>query len=219
MRTETVTYKIYKYNELSDDAKAKAFEWLKSVRVYENYAFTEDCEYDLKLLFPNSKLQVQYSLNHSQGDGLNIFNKLYLPDVLPHIKDKFTEEEFSYIEHIVNEYGAGDGCWVDDQYVLMQQNIHYASCIAGNNDYVADMRYRIEHETEVAEKNERKLDMTINDELINKFDMYVCEYFTDLCKQYEKQGYEFFYPEDDTGVIELCEANGWEFYEDGRFYC
>ena len=23
MRTETVTYKIYKYNELSDDAKAK----------------------------------------------------------------------------------------------------------------------------------------------------------------------------------------------------
>lgn len=39
-------------------------------------------------------------------------------------------------------------------------------------------------ENEYAYKNERKLDMTINDELINKFDMYVRECFTDLCKQY-----------------------------------
>lgn len=219
MRTETVTYKIYKYNELSDDAKAKAFEWFKSVRGDENYVFTEDCEYDLKPLFPNSKLQVQYDLGYSQCDGLNIFGNLYLPDVLPYIKDKFTEEEFSYIGHIVNEYGTGDGCWFNDQYVKMQRNTRSAFCIAGHNDYVADMRYRIEHETEVAEKNERKLDMTINDELINKFNMYVCEYFTNLCRQYEKQGYEFFYPEDDTEFIELCEANEWEFYEDGTFYC
>lgn len=52
MRTETVTYKIYKYSELSDDAKAKAFEWFKSVRADENYIFTEDCEDSLKLRFP-----------------------------------------------------------------------------------------------------------------------------------------------------------------------
>lgn len=219
MRTETVTYKIYKYNELSDDAKAKAFEWFESVRADENYIFTDDCEYSLRLRFPNSELQVQYSLSYSQGDGLNIFGNLYLPDVLPYIKDKFTEEEFSYIRHIVSEYGTGDGCWLYDQYVKMQRNTHYAFCIAEHNDYVADIRYRIEHETEVAEKNERKLGMTINDELINKFDMYVCEYFTDLCKEYEEQGYEFFYPKDDTEFIELCEANEWEFYEDGTFYC
>lgn len=182
MRTETVTYKIYKYSELSDDAKAKAFEWFESVRDDKNYIFTEDCEDSLKLRFPNSELQVQYSLSYSQGDGLNIFGNLYLPDVLPYIKDNFTEEEFSYIKHIVNEYGTGDGCWFGDQYVKMQRNTRYAYCIAACNEYVDDMRYRIEHEIEVAEKNERKPDTTINDLLINKLNMYVGEYFIDLCK-------------------------------------
>lgn len=219
MRTETVTYKIYKYSELSDDAKAKAFEWFKSVRADENYIFTEDCEDSLKLRFPNSELQVQYSLSYSQGDGLNIFGNLYLPDVLPYIKDKFTEEEFSYIKHIVNEYGTGEGCWFGDQYVKMQRNTRYAYCIAACNEYVAAMRDNIVCEIEIAEESERKPDAIINDELINRLNMYVVEYFFNLCKEYEEWGYEFFYPEDDTEFIELCEANDWEFYENGAFYC
>ena len=219
MRTKTVTYKIYKYNELSDDAKAKAFEWFERVRADEYYIFTEDCEYDLKQLFPNSKLQVEYSLSYSQGDGLNIFGDLYLPDVLPYIKDKFTAEEFSYIEHIVNEYGTGDGSWFGDQYINMQQNNHYAYCIAERNDYAATMYDRIAYEIEIAEEYDRKPDVIINDELIDKFDKCVGEYFAGLCKQYEEWGYDFFYPEDDTEFAEDCEANGWEFFEDGTFYC
>ena len=182
MRTETVTYKIYKYNELSDHAKAKAFEWFESVRADENYIFTEDCEDSLKLRFPNSELQVQYSLSYSQGDGLNIFGNLYLPDVLPYIKDNFTEEEFSYIKHIVNEYGTGDGCWFGDQYVKMQRNTRYAYCIAACNEYVTAMRDNIVCEIEIAEESERKPDAIINDELINRLNMYVVEYFFNLCK-------------------------------------
>lgn len=138
MRTETVTYKIYKYSELSDDAKAKAFEWF---------------------------------------------------------------------------YGTGD------QYVTMQRNTHYAYCIAACNDYVTAMRDNIVCEIEIAEESERKPDTIINDKLINRLNMYVVEYFINLCEEHEEWGYDFFYPEDDAEFIELCEANDWEFYEDGTFYC
>lgn len=200
MRTETVTYKIYKYNELSDDAKTKAFEWFKSVRADENYIFTEDCEYDLKSLFPNSKLRVQYSLSYSQGDGLNIFGNLYLPDIIEQVKDKLTEKELAFFKDIFKDYSA----WFN-----MPRNNSYCYCICDGYDYTGD----------IAGDMECDGDSRCFDQAFTKLNKYTQEYFTDLCKQYEEQGYDFFYPEDDTEFIEMCEANEWEFYEDGTFYC
>lgn len=199
MRTETVTYKIYKYNELSDVAKAKAFEWFESVRADENYIFTEDCEYDLKPLFPNSELQVQYSLCYSQGDGLNIFGNLYLPDIIEQVNDKLTEKELAFFKDVFKNYSA----WFN-----MPRNNPYCYCICDRHDYTSDVACDMECDG----------DSRCFDQAFTKLNKYIQEYFTDLCKQYEEQGYEFFYPEDDTEFIELCEANEWEFYEDGRFY-
>lgn len=200
MRTETVTYKIYKYNELSDDAKTKAFKWFESVRADENCIFTEDCEYDLKSLFPNSKLRVQYSLSYSQGDGLNIFGNLYLPDIIEQVKDKLTEKELAFFKDIFKDYSA----WFN-----MPRNNSYCYCICDGYDYTGD----------IAGDMECDGDSRCFDQAFTKLNKYTQEYFTDLCKQYEEQGYEFFYPEDDTEFIEMCEANEWEFYEDGTFYC
>lgn len=199
MRTETVTYKIYKYNELSDVAKAKAFEWFESVRDDKNYIFTEDCEYGLKLLFPNSELQVQYSLCYSQGDGLNIFGNLYLPDIIEQVNDKLTEKELAFFKDVFKNYSA----WFS-----MPRNNPYCYCICDRHDYTGDVACDMECDG----------DSRCFDQAFTKLNKYIQEYFTDLCKQYEEQGYEFFYPEDDTEFIELCEDNEWEFYEDGTFY-
>lgn len=199
MRTETVTYKIYKYNELSDVAKAKAFEWFESVRADENYIFTEDCEYDLKPLFPNSELQVQYSLCYSQGDGLNIFGNLYLPDIIEQVNDKLTEKELAFFKDVFKNYSA----WFN-----MPRNNPYCYCICDRHDYTGYVACDMECDG----------DSRCFDQAFTRLNKYIQEYFTDLCKQYEEQGYEFFYPEDDTEFIELCEANEWEFYEDGTFY-
>ena len=39
-----------------------------------------------------------------------------------------------------------------------------------------------------------------------------------LCSDYEKYGYDFFYNVDDEVIEETCEANEWEFLEDGTFF-
>ena len=37
-------------------------------------------------------------------------------------------------------------------------------------------------------------------------------------KGYEKGGYKYFYEVDEEELAEICEANGWEFYESGEFF-
>ena len=42
--------------------------------------------------------------------------------------------------------------------------------------------------------------------------------FTELSKTYEEYGYKYFYEVEDEEMTETCEANGWEFLEDGSYY-
>lgn len=46
----------------------------------------------------------------------------------------------------------------------------------------------------------------------------VADMFVMLSGQYEKYGYKYFYEADEEEITEVCEANGWEFLEDGTFY-
>ena len=39
-----------------------------------------------------------------------------------------------------------------------------------------------------------------------------------LSKTYEEYGYKYFYEVEDEEMTETCEANGWEFLEDGSYY-
>lgn len=91
MRTETKIIKIYKYNELSDKAKERVrADYLSDLR--EMNFFYDDIINQLKNDFPNSKLDIQYSLSYCQGDGANIYGKLNLCDILPYM-GSLTEKE------------------------------------------------------------------------------------------------------------------------------
>ena len=70
MRTVTVDYKVYKYDELSAEAKEKVKQWY--LETQDSYGFTEDVKEDLKCLFGDNDLDVQYQLSYCQGDGFNI---------------------------------------------------------------------------------------------------------------------------------------------------
>jgi len=75
MRIDTVKYQVYKFNELSKEAKEKA---VQDYYEYEDFSFlqddlTESCkslleQYKIKF---NNDLQLSYSLSYCQGDGLN----------------------------------------------------------------------------------------------------------------------------------------------------
>ena len=80
MRTVTKTYNVYKYNELSEDAKEKVKQWYLDDD-FSPQEFENSCMDALNRLFPNSDLKVQFSLSACQGDGFNIYGKLDLSDV------------------------------------------------------------------------------------------------------------------------------------------
>lgn len=213
MRIETVTikYKIYKYNELSDEAKENVKKWyLKSF--HDADIFTEDCEGDLYNLFGENGLRVQYDLSYCQGDGFNIYGEISAKSIfkclenhnggtqLEQFENVLTDKEKRTILHYAEECGK----------IKLPVNNRYAYSLADRIDIVDDWMFQLE--TYSAYRD-------INEEVLKKFERLVRDIFSVLCEYYEKIGYEWFYDEvSDEEVEECCEANEYEFLEDGSLY-
>lgn len=196
--TVTTEYTVCKFEELSDEAKEAVKRWyLNDPCMVE--MFTENCEQDLENLFPKSELKVEYSLNYCQGDGFNIYGKIYLDEVLEKIADKFTEKEMKFFKWVFNEYGSS---------YKMESNRHYCYCICSRNDFSEDILCNMEDD------NMRG----IPTETLKKFNKLVGEYLDNLCKEFEKEGYSFLYEISDEDMQETCEANEWEFTADGSLF-
>lgn len=212
MRIETVTieYKIYKYNELSDKAKKNVKEWyLESF--HDADFFTEDCENDLYNLFGKNSLHVQYDLGYCQGDGFNIYGEINAENIfkclenhnggtqLEQFENVLTDKEKRTILHYAEECGE----------IELPENNRYAYSLADYIDIVDDWTFQLE--TYSAYRD-------VNEEVLKKFERLVRDIFSVLCGYYEKIGYEWFYEVDDEEVEEMCEANEYEFLEDGSLY-
>lgn len=206
MRTITTSYNVYKYNELSEEAKEKVKEWY--LRGQETYIFTENCEQDLRNLFGENELEVQYSLNYCQGDGLNIYGTIHARDIinclekhnggtqLEDYEDVLTAEEKKTILRYAEEI---------DDLIELPYNNRYCYSLAYRISFAEDWEEELEYYSE-----------NVDGTLIKKFEMMVQEIFTTLCKGYEVQGYEYFYEISDEDLEEICEVNEWEFLENGR---
>lgn len=213
MRIETVTteYKIYKYNELSDKAKKNVKEWyLESF--HDADFFTEDCENDLYNLFGKNSLHVQYDLGYCQGDGFNIYGEINAENIfkclenhnggtqLEQFENVLTDKEKRTILHYAEECGE----------IELSENNRYAYSLADYIDIMDDWTFQLENYSAYRD---------INKEVLKKFERLVRDIFSVLCESYEKIGYEWFYGEvSDEEVEECCEANEYEFLEDGSLY-
>lgn len=209
MRTATVEYKVYKYEELSDKAKEKAKQWYLEGR--EPFVFTEDCEEDLHNLFGENDLKVQYSLSYCQGDGFNIYGKVSAESIieclekhnggtqLEQFENVLTEKEKKTILHYAEECGE----------IELPINNRYCYCIARYIDIADEWEYILENYSGYS---------NINKEVLEKFEALVKGIFEELCASYEKWGYEYFYEISEEDLEEMCEANGYEFLEDGTVF-
>ena len=209
MRTATVEYEVYKYNELSEDAKEKVRQWYLEGR--EPFIFTEDCEMDLENLFGKNDLKVQYSLGYCQGDGFNIYGKIDAEAILKCLEnhnggsqlEKFenvlTDKEKKTILNYANECGE----------IELPCNNRYCYSLASHIDIADEWEYQLENYSEY--KN-------INKEVLEKFENLVQGIFEELCDSYEKQGYEYFYEISEEDLEEICEANEYEFLENGKIF-
>ena len=208
MRTECVMYNVYKYNELSEDAKEKVKQWYLNGQ--EPDFFADDCEMDLENLFGKNDLKVQFSLASCQGDGFNIYGKIDAESILKCLEshnggtqlEKFenvlTEKEKKTILHYATECGD----------IELPMNSRYCYSLADYIDIADDW------ETTLVYADYRD----INVKVLKKFEEMVRDIFRTLCRSYEKWGYEFFYEIADDDLDEICEANGYEFLEDGTMF-
>ena len=108
MRTETytITETFYNFDELSreakDYAKQEYFYYFKDSDV-----FYDGLKEDLRILFPNSDLDIQFSFSCCQGDGLNIYGTVSKKDILRLIEDHDNIAQFleisKYTEAEINE--------------------------------------------------------------------------------------------------------------------
>lgn len=209
MRTVTVDYKVYKYNELTEEAKEKVKEWY--LETQDSYGFSEMVKEDLNCLFGKNNLDVQYSLAYCQGDGFNIYGEIDAESILKCLENHnggtqlekyenvLTDKEKKTILHYANECGK----------IKLPMNSRYCYSLADYIDVKDDWEYDLEMYSGYS---------NINVKALEKFETLVRDIFGTLCKSYEKEGYEYFYEIDDGDLEEMCEANGYEFLEDGTIF-
>lgn len=206
MRTITIQHNVYKFNELSDKAKEKAKEWC--LENQDASIFADMIEEDLAFLFGrDSDLHVQFSLSYCQGDGLNIYGELPIKNFIECIENEKAGELKKYKDALSAE---GKSKLLEyAEYVPsveLPENINYCYCKADCIEYYL---YDSDIEEDIGE---------IDEQLVEKFNNILQGAFTTLCCHWEEAGYNFFYEISDDDMEELCEANEWEFYEDGSFY-
>ena len=210
MRTVTNIFNVYNYNELSEEAKEKVKEWYldDDTRVSD---FSDMCNEDLKELF-RSDLKVQYSLSYCQGDGLNIYGEVEAEEIFKCLEEHRAGTQFAQFENILTEKERKTILHYADECgkIKLEQNRQYSYSLTNYIDIVEEWSYQLENYSYF--KN-------INIEALQKFEKLVKGIFNKLCKDYEKNGYEYFYEVDESEIAECCEANNYEFFEDGTFYC
>lgn len=196
MRTITTVVKLYTFDELSDNAKARVREQYLNSQDVES--FTDGCKMYIDELLPNSNLDVQFSLNSCQGDGFNIYGEFSLIDLANVLEDKFTEKEKRFLKWAFEETGINS--------YKMPMNRHYCYCTAYMHDFTEDLFDALDYD---GMRDIRK-------DTLEKMTREARIYIEKLCRSFENDGYKYFYEVSDDELKEW--ANDFEFTENGNIY-
>lgn len=198
MKTITKKINVYNYNELNDEAKARA-----KADFLDDYTRTEDFyemqRDSLASLFPHSAFDLQFSLSYMQGDGANIYGKCALIDFLPYwnASEKDKRAMTFYIDQSI------------DKYEFTENNRYCYSCKFTDKKYIDEFIDEFIEELKI--KN-------IKIDIIKRFFNDLIDYFEKLDETIEHQGYDYLYNIDDDEFSDICDWNEWTFLENGTIY-
>lgn len=209
MFTFTKNLNVYEYLELSEAAKEKAKQEYLNDKTW-SFQLTDFYEEDIKQVFPNSELKVQWSLASCQGDGVNIYGSASLDDIftipgsgrapeLDWLKDYLTEKEVKTMRFYMKEY---------KDYVDLPVNRRYAFCIADRIEFAEEFQYELES---MGIRD-------INTSVLEKTEKMVKQIFSQICLSYEKMGYDYLYEISDEDMAEICDENRYYFHGDGSWF-
>lgn len=160
MRKETVVYEVYKFEELSREAKDKAIQ-----RWYENedYPFlNDDLTEELKYWLNEEKIEIvdglkmYYSLSYCQGDGFCFIGTFKYDDFyvhITHVGNYYHKRSVNF--EFENELGEEDNCG-NDKGIRNFLDLYRAICDKLEKYGYDILEYRMNDEefAEMSESNE-----------------------------------------------------------------
>lgn len=205
----TTTYQIYKFEELNAEAKEKVKEWYLEGQIPE--IFEEDIQSQVSMMFPNSELKIQFSLNYCQGDGVNIYGTISIQDLLE-FKDKFKKEDINYpsLEMLFTDKELKALKFYADiisaDTIKLPENLRYSYCMVNR--------------AEIAETiSEALYDIRmIRYDVLCKFEQFTQDIISNLCREIENEGYDYFYEISEDELKVYCESEDFDFLEDGTVF-
>lgn len=209
MKTITKEIKLYKYNELSKEAKEKVNEnYLASY--LESSIRSESFEELVKSDLESSKgikvtedFEVEYDLSYCQGDYLNLYGGLDFEELSNELKSRFyknlSEKEIKLFEEFIKY-----------NYVDFERTNYYGCAgveirIKINSE---GYNYLVEHE----EKEDKYY------EIVVKIEKNIEEWYDEICEEYKELGYRYFYEGDEDEIKEYYEDTKQLFLENGEMY-
>lgn len=203
MLTITKTYTVYNFNELSEDAKEAAKEKYLMETDFRNDDFYSYKIEALENNFPHSRLNLQYSLAYSQGDGANIYGELDLKDLFPFITEQckkglYTAKEVKRLKFYAKQVRTFE----------LKRNTHYC--------------YSLKRQQFDDDSIEWNLEMDgirdIDKQLIKRFRVDFLNYFASLDSDIARDGYDYLYYISDYEFREIADWNEWIFNADGTIF-
>lgn len=209
MKVITKTFPVYSFEELSNEVKERVKQWYLDDDI-RNECFYTDIMEDLKNLFPNSNLDVCFSLGYCQGDGLNVYGTINFNDFLKIDKntnskvfENYTEKEIKRLKFYFQYF---------NEYTFKKNSRYCYSCKFIDKKYKQDTIS--EFVNELKDNYIRNIDIS----LINCFFNNLLEWFSDYDGNMEDAGYKYFYDIEDEEMEEICFNNDWMFLESGKLY-
>ena len=196
----TVEIKVYKFEELSKEVQEKV--------VQEHFIFDEwDCgclsrDYEERLsctgFFDN--IEMSYSLSCCQGDGVSFTADITNLDLLN--------------EHLLKNDYINEKTYKKMKHILYRNVVFLANVGRSNMRYTHKYTVHVNIELEFNYHDILRIESVIED-----FANGIEDYKNDLCDEMEKDGYDYIeHCNSIENAQERCDANEYEFLEDGTMY-
>lgn len=217
MRTIAESYNVYKFSELSSEAKEQAIEkWYnEDEQQIQCDMFAEDSKMYLSEIFEN--VDLCYSLSYCQGDGLSFtFDKLYSNDIIRLLNDFKTmntdrlywisEDAKESIQKLLKDFTINEKLINGlDLYLISERyNSHYYHSKTVDITLDTDFMLNFNDKTEL---------------YLEKLSFILHNIYFIICSQLESNGYSAIeYRMNEEEFSEFMDNDEYEFYKNGDIY-
>lgn len=196
-------FKVYYFEELSEQAKKKAIEDFRRRGTWEQWDNDVLSEYFKERLMEYGfydDVQIEFSLGYCQGDGVAFYGEIDFSVWLENHQDHFTKKELKRLEWLNYEFGIGLST------TRNSYGYHYSHYNTMDINVACDGYIGLR-------------DSDLLDEVLNEVEELLKDEVVELSHEFERIGYEEIeYKNSDEYIIESIIVNEYEFMEDGSMF-